>query len=79
MNNLAKSLRDARQRAKMSQAHLAALMGVNQSSIHRWETDGPSGALSRLAVAEALKICLENHQSPPGEASPIPAHQPKER
>lgn len=44
------TLRAARERLGESQAAFADRFGVNQSTIHRWETEGPpaSGTARRL-------------------------------
>lgn len=42
MTDLATRLKAARTRLEESQAEFGARFGVDQSTIHRWETDGPS-------------------------------------
>jgi DNA-binding transcriptional regulator YiaG len=37
----AKQIRDARERLKESQIEFGRRFGVDQSTIHRWETNGP--------------------------------------
>jgi DNA-binding transcriptional regulator YiaG len=49
-------LKSARDRLKESQAAFAARFGVDQSTVHRWETDGVP---SRGAAAKAIERVLE--------------------
>jgi DNA-binding transcriptional regulator YiaG len=51
----AKDIRRARKRLRESEATFAARVGVNQSTVHRWEKDGVSKQpLIQLALRTAL-------------------------
>lgn len=52
----AEDIRAARARLKESQAAFAARLGVNQCTVHRWESDGPpTRGTARLAIDNLLK------------------------
>lgn len=49
-------IKEARTRLGESQATFAARIGVNQATIHRWETEGlPARGLTRRAVERLLQ------------------------
>lgn len=49
------TIRTARERAGESQAQFAVRFGVNQSTIHRWETDGPPpGGPARKMIEQVV-------------------------
>lgn len=65
-------LRAERERIGESQAEFAARFGVNQSTIHRWETEGvPEKGLSRTLIERVLpEIRLLPAKSPETETVP---------
>jgi transcriptional regulator with XRE-family HTH domain len=67
-------LREARLRAGLTQAELAARIGTTQSAISRWEGGGarpPLDTLRRLVDACGLELRLELVEPNPGEAGQI--------
>jgi len=56
----ADDIRLARENAKESQAQFAQRFGVDQSTIHRWETDGPPArGPAGMAIDQILKDMIE--------------------
>ncbi len=54
-------LKQARDRAGLTQAQVAAHMGVDQSTISYWETDGASPRADKLpALAELLGCAIDD-------------------
>jgi DNA-binding transcriptional regulator YiaG len=52
----AEEIKAARNRLKESQAAFASRFGVDQATIHRWETEGlPKRGTARMAVENVLK------------------------
>jgi DNA-binding transcriptional regulator YiaG len=52
----AKQLKTFRERIDYSQAKLGARIGVDQATIHRWETYGlPKGGAAQFAIKQAMK------------------------
>lgn len=47
-------IRAARAELGESQAEFARRFGVNQSTVHRWETRGISDTITRLAIESVL-------------------------
>jgi len=48
-------VRAARRRLGESQSEFAERFGINQSTIHRWETEGvPTGGAARIALEHVL-------------------------
>ena len=48
-------IQSARKKLRESQAQFGARLGVNQSTVHRWETEGPPGdAFTQRAISAAL-------------------------
>ena len=58
MNVFAKRLKEARQARNISARELAEQLGINKSTIHRYETGEPKGVKPPLvqAIAEYLKV-----------------------
>jgi DNA-binding transcriptional regulator YiaG len=53
-------IREAREKVGESQAAFGARFGVDQSTIHRWETDGPpSRGPARKAIERELSMIGE--------------------
>lgn len=50
----AEQIRDARKRAGESQTAFGKRFGVDQSTIHRWETEGPPDRGSAKVLIERL-------------------------
>lgn len=48
------AIKTARERAGESQARFAERFGVNQSTIHRWETDGPPSSGTARKMLEQV-------------------------
>jgi len=56
---LSQAIREARRRAGLSQAELAELLGVRQSSVSQWERGSTKpSTIHLLALAAALKCSL---------------------
>lgn len=64
-------VKKARAGLKESQAAFGARFGVDQSTIHRWETDGiPERGVTAMAVERVLADLVEQRaSSPEAEAS----------
>ena len=62
MDDLAIRLKAARERLTESQAVFAARFGVDQSTLHRWETDGPSDRGPAKTLIEKTLYELESTQ-----------------
>ena len=61
----ADDIRKARETASESQSVFGARFGVDQSTIHRWETVGPpKRALVQNAIARALKLKPGSKKTP---------------
>lgn len=54
-----KTVKDARERLGETQATFAERFGVNQATVHRWETDGPP---ERGAAGKAIELVLAELQ-----------------
>jgi transcriptional regulator with XRE-family HTH domain len=54
--NLGRLLRSARMTRDLSQAELAAVIGVSERSVRSWEHGSPPPADVLLALAEALRV-----------------------
>jgi DNA-binding transcriptional regulator YiaG len=51
-----KQIKAVRSRIKESQAKFAARLGVDQATVHRWETYGPpKGGAAAFAIQQAIK------------------------
>lgn len=49
------TIRETRERMRESQAQFAARFGVNQSTIHRWEAEGPpTSGPARLGIEQVM-------------------------
>lgn len=55
----ADDIRKAREKTGESQAKFAERFGVDQSTIHRWETDGPPG---RGPAARGIEVVINDIQ-----------------
>jgi transcriptional regulator with XRE-family HTH domain len=54
-------LRELREKAKLTQAELAAKIGVRVTAVSNWETAANSPTVDKLPViAEALKVSVRN-------------------
>ncbi|MGJ4888907.1 helix-turn-helix domain-containing protein [Bradyrhizobium sp. HKCCYLRH3099] len=65
-------IRQAREQVGESQAAFAQRFGVDQSTVHRWETDGPParGAARRMLERELQAIADEKASS--GDEGALP-------
>ena len=63
-------IRKLRESKSWTQEHLAAAAGVSLRTIQRMEADGSASAESRLAVAAALGVPVENINLSPDVGSP---------
>lgn len=58
-------IRAVRKHLGESQAAFAARFGVDQSTVHRWETEGvPSRGAARVAIENLLKSIEAPHDDP---------------
>ena len=62
MNELAIRLKAAREALGETQDAFSGRFGVDQSTLHRWETDGPSDRGSARTLIEKTLLELEAHQ-----------------
>lgn len=63
-------VRRARDLARESQAEFGARFGVDQSTAHRWETDGPPRrGPGRVALQREVEAIFAQHGHQFGEAS----------
>ncbi|MBR5243217.1 MAG: helix-turn-helix transcriptional regulator [Thermoguttaceae bacterium] len=54
-------LRELREKAKLTQAELAAKIGVRVTAVSNWETAANAPTVDKLpAIAEALKVSVRN-------------------
>lgn len=61
----AEHIKAARSAAKESQAAFGGRLGVDQSTIHRWETDGPPARpIVQSALAAVVLPLLDQHPTP---------------
>lgn len=60
MNRLAKRLKAAREKLEETQAVFASRFGVDQSTLHRWETNGPSDRGAAKTLVQKTLAELEN-------------------
>jgi DNA-binding XRE family transcriptional regulator len=67
----AQLIRKAREMAGESQATFGARLGVDQSTAHRWETEGPPrrGAARKALQREVDAIFAEHEKSEQGAGS----------
>lgn len=57
---MGEKLRSARKAAKMSQVHLAILVGCHQKDIARWEAGREPKALTLKKLAQALGCSMDD-------------------
>ncbi|HEX7881677.1 MAG TPA: helix-turn-helix transcriptional regulator [Afipia sp.] len=63
----AQLIRKAREVAGESQAAFGARFGVDQSTIHRWETDGPPvRGPAKMALAREIEGIMATHTTGSG-------------
>ncbi|MGA0564141.1 helix-turn-helix domain-containing protein [Ancylobacter sp. VNQ12] len=72
MNTItAEHIRAARTAANESQAAFGARFGVDQSTVHRWETDGPPiRPMVQTAIAAVVRPILEGPTVSPAAPAP---------
>ena len=71
----ADTIKQSRQRVGESQADFAKRFGVDQSTIHRWETQGPprngtASLIIKRVISELTSIPSSRPASEPAEAQP---------
>lgn len=59
----AKEIKDLRKVLGLTGADLAALVGVNPSSVHRWENDEGSIDPGSDSILQVIAVCLDNKKS----------------
>lgn len=66
----AQLIRKAREVAGESQAAFAARFGVDQSTVHRWETDGPPvRGPAKMALVREINVIMASHAAGTGEGT----------